>query len=73
MKEGKMLQLTVWRYKEHMIFTQYGQIKWYEYLVLEAERINKDPSRRAEIRSGYPKNYLALFVNELEKELPNEA
>jgi len=59
----KMIQQTVFKSPYEMINTQYGLIKYSEWLSKEKARINSDPDRSSEIRTRGVD--IALFVNQV--------
>jgi len=62
-----LIQLTNRRHVESSIITAQGEIPFLRWLLLEKIRIEKDPTRKAEIIFGnkrdHLKNTVALYVN----------
>lgn len=61
MKQIKMTQLTIFDDRTKIIDTQYGSIRFAEWLGKEKIRIEKDPGRHA--RLVVRSKRIALFVN----------
>ena len=57
----KTIQLTAFNDPKTAIDSQYGQIPYLSWLEKEKERIERDPTRMAEIKTN--KGRVALFVN----------
>lgn len=63
-KEESMIQLTGFNNVNNEIETQYGKIKFLDWLQLEKSRIKKDPERKAEIRKHQEgREIVSLYVN----------
>lgn len=62
--EKIMIQQTIWAKADSILDSQYGRSTWGMYLAKEAERINKNPTRFAEVRqNSHFRTQKALFVN----------
>ena len=69
----KMIQLTIAdRPTIRFVSHQYGLVRWHEYLALEAERINRNPERIAEVRKDRDSNKLSLWVDDIAKREPRD-
>ena len=57
----KLIQLTVFNDPKKAIESQYGEIPYLSWLEKEKERVERDPTRKAEIKTN--KGRVALFAN----------
>ena len=74
MTAKKLVQLTHWADASELIISQFGTLKWSEYLAREKERIEKSKGRVVEIRRGERegrKYQIALFVNHVGAQIVN--
>lgn len=68
----EMKQLYVWGSPTEMIDSQYGKISYKDWLHKEADRINADPARKAEVKARKHDGKMCLLVNKVCEEVEGE-